>query len=325
MNENYNYRNLKKNDTLFFSLMDYRNNYFISAELKKILDFYKGFRTRDELIKWIMERPYGNYRIEEVGDNKDIIVVIPTKDIEGQFARECREKIFNGLHIVFVESGYNNFYFNYAHNCNAGIEKALQYNPKWIIVSNDDVNIIDPPEKLIEVIKSDSNRDKDVLFCYPPAEYHSRYALISKQTLRRDIVNYIMGKYEKELFSLEHKLGIKYIVGTTLLKYRLFYSNKYKLLYTGSFGIFSSQFIQNYFDHRLFDENYINGSEDIDLAWKIAQKEIKVGFVNYRIKDLIGGSIGPYDIRRKLQGIVNECYMNYKIEQGKLIISSLKF
>jgi hypothetical protein len=325
MNKNYNYSILKEDDTLFFSLMDYRNNYFISKKLNKILDFYTGFGTRDELIEWIMERPHGNYRIEEIEGSKDIIVVIPTVDIESTFAKYCREKIFNGLHIVFVESGYNNFYFNYAHNCNAGIKKALEYNPKWIIVSNDDMNIIDPPEKLKEVIQSDSNKDKDVLFCSPPAEYHSRYALISKQTLRRRIVNHLMGKYEKELFSLERRLGIKYIVGTTLLKYRLFYSNKYKLLYTGSFGIFSSQFIVNHLNHQLFDENYINGSEDIDLAWSIAQKKINFGFINYRIKDIKGGTIGPYDIKRKLQGIINECYMNYKIEKSELTISSLKF
>ena len=316
----------KTDRNFFYSLIDYRNNFFTSSDTEKTIEFYDQFENRDQLIKWMKERPKGASYIHEVTGNKDIIVVVTTADFKGKHAKACRDEVFKGLHMIFVESGgKEDFYFNYAHNCNVGIEKALQYNPKWIIVSNDDMNVIDPPEKLIEVIKSDSNRDKDVLFCYPPAEYHSRYALISKQTLRRDIVNHLMGKYEKELFSLEHKLGIKFIVGTTLLKYRLFYSNKYKLLYTGSFGIFSSQFILNYLDRRLFDENYINGSEDIDLAWKIAHEKIKIGFVDYRIKDIIGGTIGPYEIKRKLQGIVNECYMNYKIEKGELISSSLKF
>jgi hypothetical protein len=82
-----------------------------------ILRFYDFFESRDQLIKWMRERPKGNYRIVEFNkENNDIIVVIPTMDVNVKLAKTCREEIFKGLHIIFVESGVGNYYFNYAYN-----------------------------------------------------------------------------------------------------------------------------------------------------------------------------------------------------------------
>ena len=43
----------------FFSLVDYRNNYFTSNDPNKIIEFYNGFENRDQLIQWMKERPKG--------------------------------------------------------------------------------------------------------------------------------------------------------------------------------------------------------------------------------------------------------------------------
>ena len=124
---------------LFFSLVDYRNNYFTSDDPNKIIEFYNSFGNRDQLIQWMRERPKGVANIHEVDGDKEIIVVIPTADFNGKYAKECRENIFKGLHMVFVESGGRvDFYFNFAHNCNVGLKKAMDYNPKYIIFTADD-------------------------------------------------------------------------------------------------------------------------------------------------------------------------------------------
>jgi len=134
---------------LFFSLVDYRNNLFTSNDPKKIMEFYDSFENCDWFIEWMKERPKGASYIYEVEGNKDIIVVIPTADFNGKHARECRENIFKGLHIIFVESGGRDvFYFNHAYNCNLGIKKAMEYNPKWIVYSNNDMVKEDPIERL---------------------------------------------------------------------------------------------------------------------------------------------------------------------------------
>ena len=127
----------RDDETLFFSLVNYRNILLTSNDPKKILEFYNGFDNRDQLIRWMKERPKGSTYIHEVEGDKDIVVVIPTANFNGIYAVNCRENIFKGLHIIFVENGgKDDFYFNYAHSCNVGIKKAMDYNPKWVVVSN---------------------------------------------------------------------------------------------------------------------------------------------------------------------------------------------
>ena len=41
---------------IFFSLVDYRNNYFTSDDPNKIIEFYNGFENRDQLIQWMKDR-----------------------------------------------------------------------------------------------------------------------------------------------------------------------------------------------------------------------------------------------------------------------------
>lgn len=50
----------------FFSLVDYRNNYFTSNDPNKAIEFYNGFENRDQLVHWMMERPRGVATIHEV-------------------------------------------------------------------------------------------------------------------------------------------------------------------------------------------------------------------------------------------------------------------
>ena len=172
MAKNYNYSPISDDDKLFFSLIDYRNNYFISDNPDKIIQFYDGFNNREQLIAWMKDRPKGNCRIREIEGNKDIIVVIPTIDTDGKFAKNCIEDIYTGLHLIFVESGYNNFYFNYAYNCNIGIKKAMVYNPKWIIISNDDMYKVDDIGILTTFLK-EQNPDKESTVYGADNEKHS--------------------------------------------------------------------------------------------------------------------------------------------------------
>jgi len=126
-----------------------------------------------------------------------------------------------------------------------------------------------------------------------------------------------MGRLERKLLSLENKFGIKYIVGSTLMPYNLIYRPINKVMYTGSFGIFSSALIKKY-GGTLYDETYINGTEDIDLSWRVVQDHIKVSCIDYNIGDIVGGTIGPYNILRRLKGLLNIIYLNLKIETEEL-------
>ncbi|WP_393972162.1 hypothetical protein OXIME_000773 [Oxyplasma meridianum] len=303
-----------ENNELFFSLVDYRNNLFMSNDPQKIIEFYNSFENREQLIQWMKERPKGVCYIKEIEGDKDIIVVIPTVDINGKYAIQDKD-IFKGLHIIFVESGAGNYYFNYAHNCNVGIKKAMEYNPKWIIVSNDDMYKIDN----ISILKKELNKlnfnEKKFVHTYP-AKYHSRYAYISNRTFRRSFILSIYKNYRKKL-KIESFLKIKYVIGTSSGIKRFLYNNKIKILYSGAITILSYGLIKN-LECKIFDENYVNGAEDIDLAIKLKLEKVKYNIIDFKIKDIVGGTLGSYGDIRTFREICNLSYLNTKIVKNNL-------
>ncbi len=74
----------------------------------------------------------------------------------------------------------------------------------------------------------------------------------------------------------------------------------------GSFGIFSSNFIRKQ-AFNLFEENFINGFEDIWLSFEIYLNNNICTSINYRIGDLIGSTLGD-NIMRELRNIPNALY-----------------
>ena len=301
-------------NVLTFSLVDYRNNYFTSDDTNKIIEFYNGFDNRDQLIQWMKERPKGIATIKEVEGEKDVIVVIPTADFNGKYAKECRENIFRGLHIVFVESGGKvDFYFNFSHNCNVGIRKAMEYNPKWIVLSNDDMYKVDDITILKTYLMELSSKEASVVFTCTEGLYHSRLVALSFRTYRRRLILILKGRLERRRLYFEKKFNIKYTIGSTFGFYKLIYKPRFQVKYTGNFAIFSNGLVRKYISV-MFDEVYINGSEDIDLSWKFKVDHIVERCVKYNIGDYIGGTIGSYNTTRRLRGLLNDTYLNLKIE-----------
>ena len=185
---------------LFFSLVDYRNNYFTSDDPDKIIEFYNGFENRDQLIQWMRERPKGVANVHEVEGDKDIIVVIPTADLNGKYAKECRDNIFKGLHIIFVESGeVPDPYFNYAHNVNIGVRNAMAYIPKWIVISNDDMRKIDDPRILKNGLMKFNPNEVDVLFTKEsPDHYHSQPTYLGRPNPLGKTVHLLLSLFKKK-------------------------------------------------------------------------------------------------------------------------------
>ncbi len=294
----------KKPLELAFSLVGYFNDLFTSNNPDDIIEFYNSFKSREQLIKWMKERPKGVSYIHEVEGRKDIIVVIPTADFNGKYAKACREEIFKGLHMVFVESGVGNFYFNYAHNCNVGIKKALEYDPKWIIVSNDDMYKIDDVSVLIEELLKIDNKEIDVVFTQPSI-YHSRPLRMSEL----NVFGKIYFKY-KHMLKLFNKFDIKYHATPTFGKFSKLFKKGYLYLEINDFGIFSSIFLKT-IDGYLFDETFINAAEDTDISLKFSETPKRRAFINYRIGDYIGSTLGRGYVRG-LRSIAGNAYLNYK-------------
>ena len=297
---------------LSFSLVDYRNNYFTSDNPDKILEFYNGFDDSYQLIKWMKERPRGVANIHEVDGSKDIIVVIPTVDFNGKYAKECRNSVFKGLHIIFVESGID-FYFNYAHNCNVGIRTAMEYNPTWVIVSNDDMYKIDDISLLQHELEAISNTEYNAIFT-KPSKYHSIPCKLSKPMLTRSFLFIMLGKYRRMQLNLEKKFGIRFFLPPKSGYWRFLFGKGAEVISIADFGIYSSEFIKK--SLRLYDDVCINSSEDMDVSLRVYYSN-NFRTVEFRIGDYMGSSLGN-NSERRLRDLAGMAYVNHKLRENIL-------
>ena len=312
---------------LFCSLVDYRNNYFTSNDPDKIIEFYNSFENRDQLIQWMKERPKGIANIHEVDGDKDVIVVITTADFDGKYAKECRENIFKGLHMVFVESGeISNSYFNYAHNMNVGISRAMEYNPRWIVISNDDMYKIDD----VSILKSQLEKidpDKFYMVLSGETHYHTVKSRFSSPRFIRSyfsLINFIRNHRKEGRFwkiismkssqkNLEKKFSCFYVPNDPKGLSKYIYKKGFNYRCFMDFGIFSASYVKS-LSYKLFDESFINAYEDHDISLKFYLQHLNYAVINYRIGDYIGSSLGT-GIPRELRNIASLSYLNYKFEK----------
>ena len=301
---------------VFFSLVDYRNKYFTSNDPNKIIEFYNGFDNREQLIQWMRERPKGVANVHEVEGDKDIIVVIPTADFNGKYARECRENIFKGLHMVFVESGeVPDPYFNYAHNCNVGIKKAMEYNPKWVVVSNDDMVKIDDVDTLKRELTKINYNEVSAVFT-TPSIYHSVPVKLAEPRL---IFNLYMriNKQNRTRAKLWKKFNVRLFLPPVGLIWSVLYRRGIPCFSISAFGIFSSIFLKDFMNENngLFDESFITATEDIDLSLKVTLVRDDFKFINYRIGDLINGTVGS-SFSKLLRDAAGDTLLNYLVSSS---------
>ena len=306
-------------NVLTFSLVDYRNNYFTSDDTNKIIEFYNGFDNRDQLIKWMKERPKGVANIYEVDGDKDIIVVIPTADFNGKYAKECRENIFRGLHIIFVESGeIPDPYFNYSHNCNVGIRKAMEYNPKWIVVSNDDV-VVEEISNLILLLRTLKGN-----YYVPKNTYSNLYGQVFNVSASIFFL-YSIYKLFKNGFG-QFKFNIRILTNKIFSKDLTLISSCEGIIYRilsycakpislpyrnfADFGIFNSDI----FKANKFDERFINGYEDGEFCNRLAKNNITGEVIDFEAHSRDGGgnSFGKGDsINRIARDFGNLLMLSY--------------
>lgn len=308
----------KKSDILFFSLIDYQNSLFVSSQLQNILLFYNNFADRDSLVNWMRKRPKGRTKIIEVEGIKDAIVVIPTSSFEGKYAKMCKDEIFRGLHIIFVESGEApDPYFNYSHNINIGIKYALKYNPKWIIISNDDMYKIDDISTLLRCLK-ETPIDSDIIFAKKNGDFRSYITKVVS-------FNYF-GRFVKKLSLKVKPREFRFFISSMILLARyninilsgftgtsprsLFLRKMNDFMNVNNFAIFNARFVIEQ-GGMLFDEIFINGYEDLDLSIRIFVTKLKIDFVDYRIGAFQGKSLGISQLR-SLRDIANLAYFNSK-------------
>lgn len=295
------------------------NTLFMSSQIEDLLTFYDSFDDREGLIAWMSERRKSNPSIIEVDGDHTGVVVIPTADYKSSRTQTCSLQIYRGMQQIIVESiRPKDVFFNYSHNVNLGISKAMEFNPKWIIISNDDMVPIDPPNVLLNELKKFEQDKFNVLYTKEKGLYHSFPRFIgTPNSLYSFIAATHPNRLRKKRLDIWRKFDLKYIdaieLGLTGLLSRLTYARVKKHLLTGSFTILSKNYVGSIGE--VYDETFINGGEDTDLSLKLSIEPVRAGFINYKIGDFVGTSLGS-GWTRYMRNIVNEIYLSYKIEKG---------
>ena len=310
------YSKLEKCTNLFFSLSTYHNNYLVSENIHNVISFYEQFENRDDLIYWMLNRPKGIAKLYEIDGDKEIIVVVTTADINGKFATNCKDNVFQGLHIIFVESGgKGDFLFNIAHNINTGLKRALEYNPKWIFFSSDDVYKIDSVQKLKEDLKN-IDHERYNFVALPPSSYHSQTTAIGKKIKFTHMI-YMILKYRSLGLShlrIEEKFNVKYnrfpTVGIFRQLGKLFFRTKSVIIENGDVAIFSSKYVRS-LNGEVYDEIFINAFEETELAFRLNIDCAKIARIDYQIGDYIGSTLGT-GTKRMMHDITGLIYFNMK-------------
>jgi hypothetical protein len=296
---------------LFFSITWCRDRLFVSDDPADIMKFYGTFRNNRELIEWMTERPKGRAEIIEVEGDKRVIAVLATGNYDGKYAKECRDNIFNGLHMVFVESGYpKDPYFNYAHSYNVGIKRALSHNPKWIVISNDDMQKIDSIEVLREELTKAESEGADVVLARE-SKNHTTRRKIARYNILFFLYYWLTNDLEgRNLLRLYDKFKVHYLIAPQKGLGSKFFRRGYNYTEIQDFGIFSSDFIRKK-NGFLFDETFISSTEDTDLSLWVNLSKTKVLHSNFKIGSLIGGSIGV-GAARSMRDVAGLVYLNKK-------------
>ena len=289
--------------------LDELNKLFTSKNVEDVIKFYDHFDTAEQLIEWMKNRPSAPMKIYEVEGEKDIVFVIPTANHEGELAKNCANNIFKGQQIIFVES--NGPFFNYARSCNYGLKYALKYNPKWIILSNDDMQEIGDLKSFVRRL---SLQTAEVVSPKPNYKGHFLPSFVVKQTIFLKLLYILSGRiWRLQFFS---KFNVIYRTPSLkrgflkVLKYKLLYKKIGKIPTNTAFTIFSGDFVAR--NSKVLDETCINAGEELCL-W-LDNQNAKFGYMDLQIVDRIGATFGQSTTRsfRDFTGLI---YFNYKFKK----------
>ena len=286
---------------------------YSSKNYKDIVEFYNGFETKQEIIAWMQNREKAKTNLVEYNKDKDnyAIVVIPTIDADGEWATIDR-KIFKGLHIIFIENEGKkpNKFFNYSHSINKGIERALTYNPKWLIISNDDMEKQDDKSKLIAELKQ--SEDYDTLF-FPKTNTYSSKVGLYKPRLQK--LFRLRSGWRRAYANIYKRFQIKYELLDVRNRGFIYKHLAYKPIFQISHHqrnliVLNSNYIRKELNNQVFDDTFINGHEDSWLSYKYLQHS-NFKMSDFKINAIAGASLG-LGKDRAFREIANQIYFEYK-------------
>ena len=198
--------------------------------------------------------------------------VIPTRDVRQDMTMKLVEILDRGgVDSLLIEDSLPEFSFS--KSMNRGIDEVIKKDyVKHIILSNDDINEITHLDEMISTLSENTN-----VYIHPFVNHSSPYVIVTGSPMIFLINNGI--KNLSPFYSLNLILKLKWYgnrnklwMGTPAFNFQ-----SDKIVNVQPFGLFPADVLR---DNR-FDENFVNGVEDIEFAYRLNRKGIK-GITNSR-------------------------------------------
>ena len=285
---------------------------FSSNSLQDIISIYAE-ATKEDIIKWMKNRKSAEIKVHEIEGDTEVVVVIPTANVRSELAKKVA-KLYEGLHIIFVESSGQ--YFNYARSVNYGVKHSLSLSPKWVVISNDDVTFVEDVKKLKDELSTVSSNTELVMasrstyHTYPVVLVKPKDYFIQGMKFVGKMFRLPPAEVYGEVLKYRERLGvevvtmIKSMVGPML---KFAGEVKGEFINAGSFMIVKPK-------EKIMDETFINSHEDLYLSMT-SRYEI----IDYKVREMRGASLGFGKIRFA-RTFVNEIYLNYLLKSSMLIL-----
>ncbi|MEM3489502.1 MAG: hypothetical protein QXO75_07620, partial [Nitrososphaerota archaeon] len=114
----------------------------------------------------------------------------------------------------------------------------------------------------------------------------------------------------RRLLKYYRKFSIEFMSFSFPIVSVFFHKRGYTFMELLDFGIISNKFAKMK-DGNVFDETFVNSREDVDLSIEFSLTKERIAFINYRIGDYIGSSLGNGK-QRLIRDVANLAYLNYK-------------
>ncbi|MEM3265562.1 MAG: hypothetical protein QXH07_06370 [Thermoplasmata archaeon] len=274
---------------------------------KEVLKFYDQFQNAKSLIRWLKSvKKMEPKIIIKKSKNTNVIAVIPT------MRRENIRHISNKYKftIVFAVNSGKSGHFNYAHSVNCAIKEALNYNPKWIVVANDDIKDVGDTEALYKILANINNRDFDVVFPHYLSRYpYSHNFKLVKYRFYTGLFFKLFRKKSYLTYKIHKKYGVKIIPRLDSFREKIVFRTVKRFINVGDFSIISTEFIKKR-NNKLFDENFLNADEDIEVSILFNSSRIK--YIDYQMDCGKGGNSLNHNSGRFLRDTAGEIYLYYR-------------
>ena len=305
--------------------MDYNTleELWSSNNLDNLVKFYKFVNSPEKAYDFSINRRKADIRVYHLNNHSRLCFIIPTISVD-EFLKTPYWGLVSEFDAIVVES-YGQ-YFNYARSVNHGIREALKYDYSTLILSNDDMIVIDNKDKLLGEIEN--LKEFDVILPTKVRTHRSstyiadQFSIVNLDLIAKSITYIGWFMAENSTFNAFRAIfndldGYKYTVfesgsgkGTNNLILKFLKTKYDKLPLFNSFGIFQRPVLEN----ENMNEAFINAREDYEFIVRLVNDKFSFVKSSFKIADIGGQSMNKYySSMRGLKSLLSELILNYFI------------